>query len=54
MMIALRRFTGVIAGKVSEFRPGDTISADDAEAMGLASKPHLAKKEAKSDKPAET
>lgn len=53
-MIALRRFTGVIAGQVREFRPGDTISADDAEVLALASKPNLAKKEAKSDKPAET
>jgi len=50
-MIARRRFEGVIAGKVKEFRPGDTITADEAKEMGLSSKPHLAKKEAKSGKP---
>lgn len=51
-MIAQRRFEGVVAGEVKQYRPGDKITTEDAEAMALASKPHLAKKEPKNAKPA--
>lgn len=51
-MIAKRRFSGVVAGVVKEFRPGDTITEAEAKELALSSKPHLVKKEAKSAKSA--
>ena len=48
-MIALVKFTGTIGGKEKTFRPGDKITAKEAEEMGLTDKPHLAKP-AKADK----
>lgn len=46
-MIVRRRFKGVIDGQVKEFRPGDTITEDEAKELGLSGKSHLAKKESK-------
>lgn len=48
-MIALVKFTGIIGGKEKVFAAGDKITAKEAEEMGLADKPHLAKP-AKADK----
>ncbi len=51
-MIAAQRFTGIIDGEEKCFRPGDTITAAEANEMALAEKPHLVKIEANSAKSA--
>jgi hypothetical protein len=46
-MIAVKKFEGVIGGKLVTFQKGDAITKDQAEEMGLQTKPGLAKKETK-------
>lgn len=49
MREAIRKFTGILAGREKVFRPGDPITEAEAKEMGLASKPGLSKRQTKSE-----